>query len=175
MKKIILVGMMLVGAMTFAEKITTKNRPWNEIMKYNENTENYSGTWVNDLKRIDGNPEYGDNTRYVFDVLRGEDIVGEKRNGKWYLYVTYETRESAGGDEIDEFSEDGTDEMKMYESLYIIHPTNQKGIYYVNNFVDKKGKKHPKLYFGFDEKLKKMVITDKDGNILEKMDMVIGD
>ena len=27
------------------------------------------------------------------------------------------------------------------------------------------GKKHPKLYFGFDEKSKKVVITDKNGNI----------
>lgn len=43
----------------------------------------------------------------------------------------------------------------------------------MNNFIDLKGKKYKRLYFGFDEKLKKVVITDKDGNISEKLELYI--
>ena len=52
-----------------------------------------------------------------------------------------------------------------FVSYYKIRKTTVKGIYYITNYVDLNGKKYSKLYFGFDEEYKKIVITDKNGNI----------
>ncbi len=41
----------------------------------------------------------------------------------------------------------------------------QENDIYITNYVDLNGKKYSKLYFGFDEEYKKIVITDKNGNI----------
>ena len=47
---------------------------------------------------------------------------------------------------------------------YIIYPDKQKNIFYIKNYTDLKGEKYDKLYFGFDSKLKKIVILDKNNS-----------
>ena len=172
MKKFVLMGMMLVGAMAFAAKITTKGRTWEQIMNREENEQQYGGTWIDHIKTFNGYP-ISDKSKFVFAIYKSEN------DNKWYLNQIYQNKESAKGDEIIE-NEIVIDEEKGefdydYSGDYNIYPTNKKGIYYVNNYFDYKGKKYPKLYFGFDEKLKKVVVTDKDGNILEKLDVVFPD
>ena len=64
----------------------------------------------------------------------------------------------------------GDSDSEYFVSYYKIRKTAVKGIYYINNYVDLNGKKYSKLYFGFDEKYKKIVITDKNGNIKNILD-----
>ena len=89
-------------------------------------------------------------------------LINEDENK---LYQVYENQKIVGG-EVEEST-------GIIFGKYDIHFSGKKGIYYVNNFVDLKGKVRDKLYFGFDEKLKTIVIVDKNGNILEKLEMVM--
>ena len=156
MRKLLLVMIMLLGVSAFGEKITTGNMTWAKLQAPDMNGE-YSGTWMS--------KEEIEKVRFLF-------TVDENNNHIWVLNQFYSDRRSAGGDDVSEDqSDDGT--VMRYTGSYIIHPSGKKGIYYVNNFIDLKGKKYKRLYFGFDEKLKNVVITDKDGNISEKLELYI--
>jgi len=107
MKKLILVSMLLLGMLTFAERFTSPNKRLEISLKENAEGQSPAGYfWYN---------EEGEADRYSFFIVRD----------------------------------------------------NKKGIYYVNNYVDLQGKKHTKLYFGFDKKHDTIVILDKNMNIVE--------
>ena len=156
MKKLLLTITLLLGMLAFGEKITTGNMTWTKLQAPELNEE-YSGTWMG-KKEIEME-------KFSFTIDKNDKNV-------WILNQLYEDRKSAGGDSVEEYLSDD-DTVMGYTGSYIIHSAGKKGIYYVNNFVDLKGKKYKRLYFGFDEKLKTVVITDKDGNILEKLKLYL--
>ena len=149
---------MLLGVSAFGEKITTGSMTWDKLQAPDMNGE-YSGTWMMS-KEETGNKE---NERFIFEINKNDKHV-------WYLKQRYNDRKNAGGDIVEEYPLDDS-YIAEVGGLYVIHPSGKKGIYYVNNFIDLKGKKYKRLYFGFDEKLKTIVITDKNGNILEKLEL----
>ena len=53
---------------------------------------------------------------------------------------------------------------------YLIYPDTRKNVYYVKDYTDLKGEKYDYLYFGFDDKLKKIVILDKNSEIVEVLE-----
>ena len=146
MRKLILAGLLVFGMMSFAAKITTNNTTWKKL--WDAETDRYSSLWIDE------------NETYKFLIYNNDKHI-------WKLYQVYENKENTGGEIVE------TDKVNLYGS-YVIHPSGKKGIYYINNYVDSKGKKYKRLYFGFDEKLKTVVITDKDGNIIKKLDRVMG-
>ena len=146
MRKLILAGLLVFGMMSFAAKITTNNTTWKKL--WDAETDRYSSLWMDE------------NETYKFLIYDNDKHI-------WKLYQVYEDKENTGGEIVE------TDKVNLYGS-YVIHPSGKKGIYYVNNFIDLKGKKYKRLYFGFDEKLKTVVITDKDGNIIKKLNRVMG-
>ena len=146
MRKLILAGLLVFGMMSFAAKITTNNTTWKKL--WDAETDRYSSLWMDE------------NETYKFLIYDNDKHI-------WKLYQVYENKENTGGEIVE------TDKVNLYGS-YVIHPSGKKGIYYINNYVDSKGKKYKRLYFGFDEKLKTVVITDKDGNIIKKLNRVMG-
>lgn len=53
---------------------------------------------------------------------------------------------------------------------YRIYPDFRKNVYYVKDYADLKGEKYDYLYFGYDSKLKKIVILDKNSDIVEVLE-----
>ena len=79
-----------------------------------------------------------------------------------------ESKEKAGGKISETYLDDpATGTVPTVFGTYKVYRDNKKGIYYVNNYVDLQGKKHAKLYFGFDKKHNTIVILDKNMNIVE--------
>ena len=76
------------------------------------------------------------NDTYNFQITK----LDFKKNNDFYLKVFYENKPENGLPLVSDFND-------------------------IDNYIGQDGKKHPKLYFGFDEKTKKVVITDKNGNI----------
>ena len=147
MKKFILVGMIVFGMLSFAAKITPSNKALEEIMQTQIDV--YSTYWIDD------------NATYLFVIFPNKEKV-------WVLEQFYADRELAEGEWIGETTNKEIGVTMAYGD-YTIHPSDKKGIYYVNDFADLSGRVQKKMYFGFDEKLKTIVIVDKDGNILDKM------
>ena len=81
---------------------------------------------------------------------------------------TVRVTEKAGGKISETYLDDpATGTVPTVFGTYKVYRDNKKGIYYVNNYVDLQGKKHAKLYFGFDKKHNTIVILDKNMNIVE--------
>lgn len=179
MKKLILVGILIVSAMTFAAKITTKGKDWKTIIKENKmpNSEEsiFSYNWAEaadedddveliNVFSIQASDIPNDNNIYLVAYYSDEQPNNNLKNKE---NVTLKELNKING-----FTDAGSDSEgnMFYTSYYRIKKSNVKGIYYVNNYIDNKGKKHSIFYFGFDEKSKKVVITDKNGNILKTLE-----
>ena len=171
MKKLVLTGLLVLSAMAFAAKITTTGKSWEKIEKENKVPEqeisimNFS--WLDKKDGVEG--VY--NT-YSFKIGKLES----DKNNNFYLSSYYDEKPENGLPLVSDFNniknlngftiKESLDEnSEVYVSYYKIRKTAVKGIYYIDNYIGQDGKKHPKLYFGFDEKSKKVVITDKNGNI----------
>ena len=165
MKKLLLTGLLVLSTMTFAAKITTTGKSWEKIEKENKVPGQESS-------RMDFNWLDKNNDTYNFQITK----LDFKKNNDFYLKVFYENKPENGFPLVSDFNntknlngftiKESLDEnSEAYVSYYKIRKTAVKGIYYIDNYIGQDGKKHPKLYFGFDEKSKKVVITDKNGNI----------
>ena len=147
MKKFILVGMIIVGMLSFSEMIATtaeKGKTWEDVFIDN-NIYGLGKFWASqDRKYIMG-----------FGLDKNENIV---------IKQFYRDKKSASGEKIGDFDLDGVN--WVYGS-YTVYSSDRKGVFYLKNFVDADGKKYSKLYFGFDEIKRIMIITDKDGNEIE--------
>ena len=179
MKKLVLTGLLVLSTMAFAAKITTTGKSWEKIEKENKVPEqeisimNFS--W---LDKKDG--AEGVYNEYSFKIGKLESA----KNNDFYLSSYYDEKPENGLPLVSDFNniknlngftiKESLDEnSEAYVSYYKIRKTAVKGIYYINNYVDLNGKKYSKLYFGFDEKYKKIVITDKNGNIKNILDFRI--
>ena len=171
MKKLVLTGLLVLSTMAFAAKITTTGKSWEKIEKENKVPEqeisimNFS--WLDKKDGVEG--VY--NT-YSFKIGKLES----DKNNNFYLSSYYDEKPENGFPLVSDFNniknlngftiKESLDEnSEAYVSYYKIRKTAVKGIYYIDNYISQNGEKHPKLYFGFDEKSKKVVITDKNGNI----------
>ena len=153
MKKLILVSMLVLGMLTFAERFTSPNKRLEISLKENAGEQSSEGYfWYN---------EEGDADKYSFHI-----VIESKK--EMSLVQSYESREKAGGEISETYLDDpATGSVPAVFGTYKIYRDNKKGIYYVNNYVDLQGKKHAKLYFGFDKKHNTIVILDKNMNIVE--------
>ena len=171
MKKLILTGLLVLSTMAFAAKITTTGKSWEKIEKENKvpGMENsiMDFSW---LDKKDG--AEGVYNEYSFKIGKLES----DKNNDFYLSSYYDKKPENGLPLVSDFNniknlngftiKESLDEnSEAYVSYYKIRKTDVEGIYYIDNYIAQNGKKHPKLYFGFDEKSKKVVITDKNGNI----------
>ncbi len=179
MKKLILTGTLIVSAMAFSAKITTQGKDWKTVIKENKmpngNESIFSYNWAEPSNDTDDN--FAEN---VF-AIQSSDI---QNDSNMYLVAYYydeqpdnnlKNKENINLKELNKingFIDAGSDSdgNMYYTSYYRIKKSNVKGIYYVNNYIDNKGKKYSTFYFGFDEKSKKVVITDKNGNILKTLE-----
>ena len=163
MKKLVLTGLLVLSAMVFAAKITTTGKSWEKIEKENKVPEQESSimnfSWLDKKEGAEG--VYNE---YSFKIGKLES----DKNNNFYLSSYYDEKPENGLPLVSDFNNiknlNGFT-IKVYVSYYKIRKTTVKGIYYIDNYIGQDGKKHPKLYFGFDEKTKKVVITDKNGNI----------
>ena len=153
MKKLILVSMLLLGMLTFAERFTSPNKRLEISLKENAEEQSPAGYF--------GYNEEGEADRYSFFIVTD--------NAKEISLVqSYESKEKAGGKISETYLDDpATGTVPTVFGTYKVYRDNKKGIYYVNNYVDLQGKKHAKLYFGFDKKRNTIVILDKNMNIVE--------
>ena len=152
MKKLILVSMLAIGMSVFAEKFTPSNKTLEISLK-----EVLEGATPNGYYWMDGsfdNNKYPE--RYSFFIM--EDNKGKIDE----LVQGYEIGKKTGGE-----IQDST----VYGS-YKIYSAGKKGVYYVNNYVALDGKKHARLYFGFDKKHNTVVILDKNLNLIEVLQRV---
>ena len=178
MKKLILIGMLIASVMAFSAKITTKGKDWKTVIKENKmpNSEEsiFSYNWVEPSSDADDN--FAEN---IF-AIQSSDI---ENDSNVYLVAYYneqpgnnlKNKENVNLKELNKingFTDSGSDSdgNMYYISYYKIKKSNVKGVYYVNDYINAKGKKHSAFYFGFDEKSKKVVITDKNGNILKTLE-----
>lgn len=178
MKRKILISMLILGALSFGEKITSTGKSWDRIEKEYTLSEPESVISLMESMWMD----YG-GENYAFFISSAEFMGAE---GERYLVAHYTKRPDNGFKYIDPEKDtvpknDGflvkvtyEESMKFPVAYYKIYKSDVKGVYYVNSYVDASGRKHPRLYFGFDEKLKKIVITDKDGNIRNILEDVLG-
>ena len=74
--------------------------------------------------------------------------------------------------EIQEKIYDDIDDDSTVYGSYKIYSAGKKGVYYVNNYVALDGKKHARLYLGFDKKQNTVVILDKNLNVIEVLQRV---
>ena len=169
MKKLILTGLLVLSAMTFAAKITTTGKSWEKIEK------EYRVTEVKEESILVFNWSDENNDTYHFRITKSDF----KKNNHFYLMEFYEDKKPENGlpliSDLNNASNlsgytlkesfFGDSDSEYFVSYYKIRKTTVKGIYYITNYVDLNGKKYSKLYFGFDEEYKKIVITDKNGNI----------
>lgn len=179
MKKLIIVGVLIVSAMTFAAKITTKGKDWKTIIKENKMPEGEESIFSYNWAEAADEDNYVEPTN-IFSI-QSSDIPNDSNI---YLVAYYSDEQPNNNlknkenvnlkelNKINGFTDAGSDSEgnMFYTSYYRIKKSNVKGIYYVNNYIDNKGKKHSTFYFGFDEKSKKVVITDKNGNILKTLE-----
>ena len=169
MKKLLLTGLLVLSTMTFAAKITTTGKSWEKIEK------EYRVPEVKEESILVFNWSDENNDTYHFRIIKSD----LKKNNDFYLMEFYEDKKPENGLPLVSdpnnasnlsgytlkeifFGDSGSE---YFVSYYKIRKTTVKGIYYITNYVDLNGKKYSKLYFGFDEKHKKIVITDKNGNI----------
>jgi len=103
--------------------------------------------------------------RYSFFIM--EDNKGKIDE----LVQGYEIGKKTGGKIREKIYDDIDDDSTVYGS-YKIYSAGKKGVYYVNNYVDLDGKKHARLYFGFDKKHNTVVILDKNLNVIEVLQRV---
>ncbi len=138
MRKLILMLMLIIGVSVFAEKFTSPSKNLEISLKENAGEQSPDGYfWYN---------QNGDADKYSFYIVT----------------------EKAGGKISEDYLDDpATGAVPAVFGTYKVYKDNKKGVYYVNNYVDLKGKKHPRLYFGFDKKHKTIVILDKNMNIIE--------
>ena len=169
MKKLILTVLLVLSAMTFAAKITTTGKSWEKIEK------EYKVPEADDKNILLFNWSDENADIYHFRIIESDF----KKNSDFYLIEFYEDKQPENGLPLVSNPNDavnlseytlkesffGDSDSEYFVSYYKIRKTAVKGIYYINNYVDLNGKKYSKLYFGFDEKYKKIVITDKNGNI----------
>ena len=177
MKKLILTVLLVLSAMTFAAKITTTGKSWEKIEK------EYRIPEVKEESILVFNWSDENNDTYHFRITKSDF----KKNNDFYLMEFYEDKQPENGLTLVSNPNDavnlseytlkesffGDSDSEYFVSYYKIRKTTVKGIYYINNYVDLNGKKYSKLYFGFDEKYKKIVITDKNGNIKNILDFRI--
>ena len=106
---------------------------------------------------------WSDNTqdKYGFRIAENNKDI--------YLFQIYdENSRNTGGELIKTDVHDGY----VTEGKYRIFQHIVKGVYYVKNYVDSKGIKHKRLYFGFDDQKDTIVILDKNMNIVEILNPV---
>jgi len=163
MKKLVLTGLLVLSTMTFAAKITTTGKSWEKIEK------EYRVPEVKEESILVFNWSDENNDTYHFRIIKSD----LKKNNDFYLMEFYEDKKPENGLPLvsdpnnasnlsgytlkESFFGDSGSE--YFVSYYKIRKTTVKGIYYITNYVDLNGKKYSKLYFGFDEKHKKIVIT----------------
>lgn len=155
MRKLILMLMLIMGVSVFAEKFTSPSKNLEISLKENAGEQSPDGYfWYN---------QNGDADKYSFYIVTEND-----KNKGISLVQSYESKEKAGGKISEDYLDDpATGAVPTVFGTYKVYKDNKKGVYYVNNYVDLKGKKHPRLYFGFDKKHKTIVILDKNMNIIE--------
>ena len=161
MKKLILVSMLAIGMSVFAEKFTPSNKTLEISLK-----EVLEGATPNGYYWMDGsfdNNKYPE--RYSFFIM--EDNKGKIDE----LVQGYEIGKKTGGEIQEKIYDDIDDDSTVYGS-YKIYSAGQPGVYYVNNYVAMDGKKHARLYFGFDKKHNTVVILDKNLNLIEVLQRV---
>ena len=161
MKKLILVSMLAIGMSVFAEKFTPSNKTLEISLK-----EVLEGATPNGYYWMDGsfdNNKYPE--RYSFFIM--EDNKGKIDE----LIQGYEIGKKTGGEIREKIYDDIDDDSTVYGS-YKIYSAGKKGVYYVNNYVALDGKKHARLYFGFDKKQNTVVILDKNLNVIEVLQRV---
>ena len=153
MKKLVLLMILTLGVLSFSEKYTNPNKKIEVSLRENIGVETPNGYfWYN---------KKGEADKYSFFIVT--DDVKETS-----LVQSYESKEKAGGKLSETYLDDpNTGAVPSVFGTYKVYRDNKKGTYYVNNYVDLKGKKHTKLYFGFDKKHNTVVILDKNLNILE--------
>ena len=155
MKKLILVSMLAIGMSVFAEKFTPSNKTLEISLK-----EVLEGATPNGYYWMDGSFD-----RYSFFIM--EDNKGKIDE----LVQGYEIGKKTGGEIQEKIYDDIDDDSTVYGS-YKIYSAGKKGVYYVNNYVALDGKKHARLYFGFDKKQNTVVILDKNLNVIEVLQRV---
>ena len=151
MKKIILMVMLLmVGILGFSKKYQPNNKSLEIFLKENFGEQYMGYAW-------------SDNTqdKYGFRIAENNKDI--------YLFQIYdENSKNTGGELIKTDVHDGY----VTEGKYRIFQHSVKGVYYVKNYVDSKGIKHKRLYFGFDDQKDTIVILDKNMNIVEILNPV---
>ena len=151
MKKIILVVMLLlVGILGFSKKYQPNNKSLEIFLEENFG-EQYTGYAWSDTTQ----------DKYSFRIAGNNKSI--------YLFQIYDENSRNTGGELVK-----TDVYGGYvtEGKYRVFQHSVKGVYYVKNYVDSKGIKHSRLYFGFDEQNGTIVILDKNMNIVEILNPV---
>lgn len=160
MKKIILFVILLLGILGFAKKYQPNKKTLDVFMEENFGDSMYGSVWNNDIRNKNGD-EDAPFFESPFDFI----IFKNEADGNMYLHQIYDEDGKSGGRDVYYEVVDGI--VKVGE--YRIFPHSVKGVYYVKDFVDIKGKTYDKLYFGFDEVNTAIVILDKNLNVLQSL------
>ena len=161
MKKIILLLFLVLGMTMMAEKFTPGTQKKSEMLS---EVEKFSWFSANSQKYFD--EEIG---KHNFRII--------EENGKEYLIQwkpEVDVVFTCHSRRVKRFKTQPYPKEKISEGekegklkKYTIYPDTRKNVYYVKDYTDLKGKKYDYLYFGFDDKLKKIVILDKNSDIIE--------
>lgn len=172
MKKSVLLIILMTVITLYADKFS----PNNEILK------KYKGiTWFSaKVSTSEGEILFNDEGKYNFQIIEEKNIDYLKQ---WFPLAYTECfchsrkeikymNDVLPKNQNKEFSDEkgSTEEVNTHVETYKIYADKRKGVFYVKNFIDLKGEEHKRLYFGFDKKLKKMVILDKKLNIIEVLE-----
>ena len=164
MKKIILLMFFVLGISIMAEKFTSgiqkKREVFNEVEKV---------SWFSADSEKYFNEENGKHNFQIIEENNKEYLIQWKpeldfectchaKKIKRYINQPYSK------DEISKGEKEG--KLKRYR----IYPDFRRNIYYVKDYVDIKGEKYDYLYFGYDSKLKKIVILDRNSDIVEVLE-----
>lgn len=162
MKKSILLIILMIGMTVYADKFTPDNGT----------SEKYKNiTWFS-AKVPESEEEvlFDDEGKYNFQIIEEKNTSYLKQ---WFPLAYTEcfchSRKKIKymNDVLPENKSEMEQEIKTHIETYKIYPDSRKGVFYVENFLDLKGETHKKMYFGFDRKLKKIVILDEKLNIIE--------
>ena len=161
MKKIILLLFLVLGMSVMAEKFTSDTQKKSEMFS---EVEKYSWFSANSQKYFDE-----EISKHNFSIIEenGEHYLIQWNPEVAIVFTCHSRRlkrfktQPYPKDKISEGEKEG--KLKKY----LIYPDTRKNVYYVKDYTDLKGEKYDYLYFGFDDKLKKIVILDKNSDIIE--------
>ncbi len=151
MKKIILVVMLLlVGISGFSKKYQPNNKSLEIFLEENFGEQYVGYAWSDSAQ-----------DKYGFRISGNNKDI--------YLFQIYdENSRNTGGELVKTDVYGGS----VTEGKYRVFRHSVKGVYYVKDYVDSKGVKHSRLYFGFDEQNGTIVILDGNMNIIEVLNPV---